>query len=94
MKKLFFLFIPVLLLGCASSDFGKTTSGGAVYEYNKVVGPNGVEKCTVRATSSREVMGATLKISDNCSFETVIDEAKSPFEVIDRILDLVPATAP
>ena len=80
-----------LLTGCAQSYWGdQATSGGAVYEYSRSISPQGVETCTARATSSREIMGGTIKVGENCEFEASVDEVSSPFEVIDRVLDLVP----
>jgi len=86
--KLILILSAFLISGCSMSEFGKASAGGAIYDYHKIIHSDGSQECTARATSSREVMGATIKIGSDCSFETVIDEAASPFEVMDRMLDM------
>lgn len=90
MRFLFVMLLILLLGGCALSDLGQAHSGGAVYEYEKTTNSDGTSSCSARATSSREIMGVGIKIGGDCSFETTLEEATSPFEVIDRVLDLVP----
>jgi len=88
LKKIILIALVLMLGGCAFSDLGKTSTGGAVYEYSKSIHPDGSQDCTARATSSREIVGATIRISQDCAFETVVEEAASPFEVMDRLIDL------
>lgn len=87
----------VLLISCLVISGCTTTSkwgdeantGGAVYDYSKTVTPDGATTCSARATSAREILGASLSIDENCAFEAKVDEATSPFEVMDKLIDLI-----
>jgi hypothetical protein len=94
MKKTIVLsaLIAFTLGGCSTtSNLGKTNNG-AIYEYSKTETSSGIKSCTAKATSGREIMGATIKIGADCSFETHVDEAKSPYEIMDQLIRLIPAT--
>lgn len=91
MRTIILVMLMALLSGCAMSELGRSTAGGAIYEYSKSIHPDGSQDCAARGTSSREVAGLRIYIGGDCSFKAVADEATSPFEVMDRLIDLVPA---
>lgn len=85
------ILVSLLLMGCeTTSRFGdEASAGGAVYEYKKVTAADGAETCSARSTSAREIVGAEIEITDQCAFKVKVEKATSPFEVMDRLIDMI-----
>ena len=81
----------LIISGCTTtSKWGdEANAGGAVYEYKKITTPDGAETCTARSTSAREIVGAAIEITADCAFKVEVEEATSPYEVMDKLIDMI-----
>lgn len=62
--------IAISLTGCATSPYGTATSGGANYSYTKTA-----DGCQITINSAREIAGANLQITKDCSVTVSAEQA-------------------
>ena len=75
-----------LLPGCAVSDFGRASSGGAVYEYVNIKADG--SSCTLRITSARNVTGGDIQIGENCELISKADDAGGAVNALQEISEI------
>jgi len=89
---IFSVFIIVFLSGCADSRFGSARSGGAVYEYAHR-GSDGSD-CSIRVTSARDVGKGSVRIAQDCSLSTDVDDvggSDGAYEVMKGLVEKIPS---
>lgn len=91
MKQLL-LIATLLLSGCAVSDFGRASSGGAVYHYSSIKADG--SRCELKITSARTVSGGNIKIDENCQLVSEADDAGGAKEALNKIGEIISEVMP
>ena len=81
-----------LLSGCAISDFGRASTGGAVYHYSSVKSDG--SSCSLKITSARVVSGGNIKIDKDCQLESEADDAGGAKEALNKISEIITTVVP
>lgn len=89
--RLSILLAALLLSGCAVSDFGKATTGSAVYRYESVKADG--SKCVLEITSARSVSGGDVDIDKDCQLKSRADDAGGAKEAINKIAEIIQGVA-
>lgn len=81
------LLAALMLSGCAVSDFGKASSGGAVYRYESVKADGA--SCVLEITSARRVSGGDIDIDKDCQLKSRADDAGGARDALNKIAEIV-----
>lgn len=85
------ILAALLLSGCAVSDFGRASSGSAIYRYESIKTDG--SKCVLEITSARTVSGGDVDIDKDCQLKSRADDAGGAKEAINKIAEIVQGVA-